>query len=76
MQAISSTSSPLSSMTGDASGLQSQIAALRESLRNQRERARKMWETASPGTELQDNRTNLGRFTEKLLNGPLDEIYG
>jgi len=63
-------------VAADSSGLQAQIAALRESLKNQRDRSRKLWETCAPGATPEDNRTNLGRFTEKLVKGPLDEAYG
>jgi len=62
--------------TGDAA-LQTQITALRESLRNHRERARKMWEACAPEAEQEgEARQALGRFTEKLLKGQMDEAYG
>jgi hypothetical protein len=71
-------SSARSSAAVDNTNLQSQIAALRESLKNQRNRARKMWDACAPDAKenVEENRQALGRFTEKLLKGQIDEVYG
>ena len=71
--AISSTAAS----AGLESNLQSQIAAMRESLGNQRARARKLWDDCAPdaGKNAEETRVALGRFTDKLLKGQLDAVY-
>ena len=76
MQAPTVTTASSAAISGGNAGLQAQIAALRESLKNQRDRSRQLWETCAPGAGVEDNRASLGRFTEKLVKGPLDEAYG
>jgi hypothetical protein len=60
-----------------AEELQVQIAALRKSLRNHRDRARNMWNAcvADGGEEAGEARLALGRFTEKFLMSQKDEVY-
>jgi len=68
-----------SSTTASASEnvLQSQIITLRGLLKDHRNRACAMWRGCSPeaGSESKEARLALGRFTEKLLNGEMDEPY-
>lgn len=57
------------------SALQVQIGAMRESLKNQRERARKMWNDCAAESTQQSGeaRLALGQFTAKLLKRKVDE---
>ena len=76
MQSAVLTSTP-SFAASDNAALLAQIKALRDSLKNQRNRARNLWDSCSPAAaeDAGESRAALGRFTEKLLKGESDAVY-
>jgi hypothetical protein len=56
---------------------QSQILVLRELLKDHRNRVCGMWNACAldAGSDSKEARLTLGRFTEKLLNGEMDEPH-
>ena len=67
----------MTTSTAGDSDLQPQIAALRELVISHRNHAREMWDACAPdaGSESKEARLALGRYTEKLLKGKMDETY-
>jgi hypothetical protein len=66
----------ITASTASDAALQTQIVALRESLKRHREQAQKLWDACAQGGEAaSDARRALGQFTEQLLKGQMDEAY-
>jgi hypothetical protein len=79
MQTVPTTSilpSSIAADEGNQAELQAQIAAMRKSLQACRNRARKMWDACAPEVAAEESRAAVGRFTEQLLKGKMDEAYG
>ena len=67
----------MTSASTNEGALQSQIAALRESLQNHRNRARKLWDACAPESAegAGEARMALGQFTAKFLKGQTDAAF-